>query len=279
MREVPSLGCRPGGRAGNIEGMQLERDAAGIPVPLDRFRIGCAGWAIPGRWAERFPGEGSHLERYARVLPAVEIDSSFYRPHRPATYARWAASVPPDFRFAVKLPRAVTHESRLADPSLLADFLAQVSGLGPKLGPLLGQLPPSLAFDPARAGAFLGALRQRFAGEMVWEPRHPSWFAPGAERLLAEFRVARVAADPACVPEAGRPGGWSGLAYYRLHGSPRVYYSGYDDAFLDRIAAAVVRDAGAGPVWCIFDNTAAGEAVGNALALLDRVAARRRQTG
>ncbi len=259
--------------------MQLERDAAGSPVPLDRFRIGCAGWAIPGRWAERFPGQGSHLERYARVLPAVESDSSFYRSHRPATYARWAASVPPDFRFAVKLPRAVTPESRLADPSLLADFLAQVSGLGSKLGPLLAQLPPSLAFDPARAEAFLRALRDRFPGEVVWEPRHPSWFAAPAERLLAEFRVARVAADPARVPEAGRPGGWSGLAYYRLHGSPRGYYSAYDDAFLDGIAAALVRDAGAGPVWCIFDNTAAGEAAGNALALLDRLAAGRRAAG
>lgn len=243
------------------------------PVPLGRFRIGCAGWAIPSRWAERFPGGGSHLERYARVLSAVEIDSSFYRPHRPATYARWAASVPADFRFAVKLPRAVTHESRLADPSLLGDFLSQVSGLGPRLGPLLAQLPPSLAFDPGRAEAFLRALRDRFTGDVVWEPRHPSWFAPAAERLLAELRVARVAADPARVPAAGRPGGWSGLAYYRLHGSPRVYYSGYDDAFLDRIAAELARRAGAGPVWCIFDNTAAGEAPGNALALLHRLAA------
>ena len=75
--------------------------------------VGCAGWSIPRQHASYFPSEGSHLERYARFLPAVEINSSFYRPHKPATYARWAASVPDGFRFLFKLPRAITHERRL----------------------------------------------------------------------------------------------------------------------------------------------------------------------
>ena len=79
------------------------------------LRIGTAGWSIPKQHAAAFPGTGVHIERYARQLHAVEINSSFYRPHKPATYARWAASVPPEFRFAVKLPREITHERRLAD--------------------------------------------------------------------------------------------------------------------------------------------------------------------
>jgi uncharacterized protein YecE (DUF72 family) len=77
------------------------------------IRIGTAGWSIPKPHAAAFPVEGTHLQRYARCFPAVEIKSSFYRPHRPATYARWAASVAPDFRFAVEVAREITHVSRL----------------------------------------------------------------------------------------------------------------------------------------------------------------------
>src|SRR3954470_11987598 len=112
------------------------------------IRIGTAAWSIPREHAAPFPVAGSHLERYAAVLNAVEINSSFYRPHRTATYERWAASVPEDFHFAVKIPKAITHERRLADVDDLLDrFLSEVSGLGPKLGPLLVQLPPSLSFQ------------------------------------------------------------------------------------------------------------------------------------
>lgn len=75
--------------------------------------IGTAGWSIPARHAQAVPAEGSQLQRYATALGGVEINSSFYRPHRPETYARWAASTPASFRFAVKCPRAITHEARL----------------------------------------------------------------------------------------------------------------------------------------------------------------------
>src|SRR5690349_12428290 len=75
------------------------------PDRVENVRVGCAGWSLPKEHADRFPAEGSHLERYAACFPAVEINSSFYKPHRPTTYARWAASVPPDFRFSVKVPK------------------------------------------------------------------------------------------------------------------------------------------------------------------------------
>ena len=115
---------------------------------LPVIRVGCAGWGVPKEHAERFPEAGSHLERYARRFPAVEINSSFYCPHRPATYARWAASVPPGFRFAVKVPREITHLRRLADPEEpLHRFLAECGALEEALGPLLVQIPPGRA-DP-----------------------------------------------------------------------------------------------------------------------------------
>ena len=240
---------------------------------MSPFAVGCAGWSLPKAEQAAFPKTGTHLERYAARLPAVEINSSFYRPHRPATYARWAASVPPSFRFAVKVPRAITHDARLADAEGPLDaFLAEATALGAHLGCLLVQLPPSLAFEPAVAGAFLAVLRDRHAGAVAIEPRHASWFTAPVARLLTTRRVARVAADPARVPAAAEPGGGAGTAYFRLHGSPRMYYSAYDDAYLDalarRLRAAAAR---ADAAWCIFDNTALGAATANALGLLARL--------
>lgn len=231
--------------------------------------IGTAGWSVPSRYADRFPADGSHLERYARRLNAVEINTSFYRPHRRETYERWAASVPAEFRFAVKVPRTMTQERRLKDCGDLLDrFAAEVEGLGPKLGVLLVQLPPSLAFEAEVVEGFFAELRRRTEAAVACEPRHAGWFGPEAEGLLQRLRVARVAADPVRAPGDGEPGGWQGLVYYRLHGSPRIYYSDYDEAVLAgmRRRLQVHRAAGV-PAWCIFDNTAAFAALGNALAV------------
>src|ERR1700749_132945 len=119
-------------------------------------RVGTAGWSIPKTVGDAFPSPGSHLTRYAARFSAVEINSSFYRPHRPATYARWAASVQASFRFSVKLPRTITHERRLLEcDDLLARFADEVANLGEKRGPVLIQLPPSLAFEASIAGRFL----------------------------------------------------------------------------------------------------------------------------
>ncbi|RRV10344.1 DUF72 domain-containing protein [Pseudomonas sp. v388] len=229
--------------------------------------VGCAGWSLPREHWPAFDEQGTHLQRYASRFNAVEINSSFYRPHRPQTYARWAASVPLAFRFAVKVPKAITHERRLHDcETLLDEFLAQCTELGARLGCLLVQLPPSLAFTADSAEQFLDALRARFVGDVVLEPRHESWRL--AEQLLIERRVARVAADPAPFHGADLPGGWPGLRYWRLHGSPQIYHSAYGQDRVQRIAADI-RAWGSEtvPSWCIFDNTASGAAVADALLL------------
>ena len=236
-------------------------------------RIGCAGWSLPRAEQAHFPDEGSHLLRYAARFDAVEINSSFHRPHRPATYTRWSASVPPSFRFSVKIPKTITHGFRLEGAGdLLETFLREVDGLGEKLGCLLVQLPPSLGFDPAVVDRFFAEMRSRTARPLACEPRHPSWFAPEPEELLIDHRVARVAADPARVPEAAEPGGWRGVTYYRLHGSPRMYYSAYSEEYLDALAARIEAEAAAErEVWCIFDNTTLGAATRNALDLRERL--------
>jgi len=241
--------------------------AAAAAAGATAVRVGCAGWSLPRAVLSHFPAEGTHLQRYAARLSCTEINSSFYRPHRSGTYARWAAGVPQDFRFAVKLPRTITHEARLRGVGGELDrFLGQVRGLGDKLGCLLIQLPPSLAFERAPVKRFLGALRRRHAGAAVVEPRHATWFADAADALLADHGIGRAAADPALVAAASVPGGDRRLSYFRLHGSPRMYFSIYGDDFLRALARQLRSEQAAGAAcWCIFDNTAHGGAVPNAL--------------
>lgn len=229
--------------------------------------IGYAGWSIGRAHATAFEGDGSHLQRYALRLNAAEINSSFYRAHRPQTYARWALSVPAGFRFSVKIPKQISHELRLQGcEQALDDFLQQCLQLGEKLGCLLLQLPPSLVFEPSVAEGFFQTLRQRFSGYVVLEPRHPSWVL--AEPLLVEHRIAQAAVDPSRIANDSAPAGWQGLRYWRMHGSPRIYYSAYEQDRLQRLAVELTAAAqGDSPIWCIFDNTAGGEATGDALAM------------
>lgn len=240
-----------------------------------RITIGTAGWSVPRDTAAAFPEQGSQLARYAARLHGVEINSSFYRPHRPSTYAKWAASVPADFRFSVKIPKRITHEHGLVNVDVLLDaFLAESSGLRCHMGPLLVQLPPSRAFDAAVVEHFLVALRARHAGPVVIEPRHASWFTGEADALLVQHAVAGVAADPARVPAAAEPWGDTRVIYYRLHGSPVIYRSRYTPASLRQLGDALQEWRARGSdVWCIFDNTASGAAMANALELTGQPAA------
>ena len=245
-------------------------------------RIGTAGWSIPKPVAASFPGDGSQLARYSRVLACAEINTTFTGTHRPATFERWANDTPPDFRFSVKLPQAMTHGARLKGRRAeVKAFTASLGGLGDRLAALLVQLPPSLDLDTRAARAFFRSIHAGFEGAVLCEPRHPSWFTAAAERLLIEERVGRVAADPAKPAGAGAPGGWLGEAgdgrgatvYYRWHGSPRMYWSRYEDDWLDARAKEISRWPTGTEVWCVFDNTASGAAADDALrlrSLLDR---------
>lgn len=228
--------------------------------------IGIAGWALPRADADLFPpaGFGSNLARYAALFDAVEINSSFYRPHKPETYARWADSVPPGFRFAVKLPKSITHEKRLQDIGADLDrFAAETGALREKLGWILVQTPPSLRFDPAAASALFAGLSERLgSGKRVLlacEARHGTWFGDEATSMLRKMGVTRVVADP----PAGEPGPFvatrDDAAYVRLHGSPLIYRSIYELERLDQVAAWLRNQRGNSLV--IFDNTMSGTQV------------------
>jgi uncharacterized protein YecE (DUF72 family) len=236
--------------------------------PEATWVIATAGWSIPRASAAAFPLEGTHLQRYAAILQGAEINSSFHRPHTAATYAKWSAATPADFRFAVKLPRAITHDRRLRRVAPLLDtFMGQVAGLGSKRGPLLVQLPPSFAFDARVATRFFALLRARDQGLVALEPRHRTWWSSTAERLLVRFRIARVAADPVVQGASSEPGGWPDLVYIRLHGSPRTYWSRYSAEAIATLAASLRNRYRSREVWSVFDNTASGAAIENALEL------------
>jgi uncharacterized protein YecE (DUF72 family) len=233
----------------------------------DAIRIGTAGWAIPRAASDDFPTEGSGLSRYASVFNAAEINSTYRRSHQTRTYERWRDTVPEQFRFSVKTPKALTHDARLLGGSDGVDqFLKEVSSLAPKLGPILLQLPPSFVFDASIVEPFCRVLAQGERFRIVCEPRHASWFNADVDQWLSDRHIARVAADPVRHPGAGAPGGWRGLSYYRLHGSPRVYYSSYHNEELRALRERLQSDE-ADERWCIFDNTASGAAASNARTL------------
>lgn len=235
-------------------------------APPPRLLVGTAGWATPRQHAALFSAAPSGLARYATRFDAVEINSSFYRPHQRKTYAHWAASVPARFRFAVKLPKAITHDAGLRGAGAALDrFAGEVEGLGAKLAVVLVQLPPSRVFEPRVAATFFAMLRRRFDCGLACEPRHASWFGAAADALWEKHAIARVAADPARPPEAAVAGGAGPWRYWRWHGSPVMYRSGYDDDALAALQAAVrARTPRGARAFVVFDNTTLGHAAGDA---------------
>ncbi|MES3038122.1 MAG: DUF72 domain-containing protein [Bdellovibrionota bacterium] len=235
------------------------------------FRVGTAGWSIPKAFLNSFPPEGTHLERYSQVFNAVEINSSFYRHHGTATYAKWAACTPEDFQFSVKFSRIYSHENKLRidDLDKFKEVLSGVGELGKKLGVLLIQIPPSLQFDSDLTEKFFDKFRNCYAGPLAFELRHSSWFSPEALNLLAAFNIAKVHADPErCHGDFPR----ADINYFRLHGSPQIYKSSYEsDALEEYVQQMKELGESEAPVWCIFDNTAYGFATANALELMEKL--------
>ncbi|MCO5157108.1 MAG: DUF72 domain-containing protein [Aquamicrobium sp.] len=226
--------------------------------------IATAAWSIPRTVAAAFPEEGSGLARYAAVFDGVEVNSTFYRRHKASTFERWAEATPDGFRFAVKIPKAITHERAMEDiREPFATFLQDIAALGGKRGPLLCQLPPSLRFDPERFEAAFDTMRDLDQGPLVIEVRHRCWASAQALALLERYSIDRVLADPALVWPASDFR--QAPRYVRLHGKPKVYYSSYSDAELAAFSRLLGPES-----WCVFDNTASGAAIENALAMLGR---------
>jgi uncharacterized protein YecE (DUF72 family) len=249
--------------------MSASRISTGRAESAAGLRIGMAGWSNPPQHKGQRRAEQSHLQYYAEHFSCVEINSSFYRSHRKSTYSAWNLATPASFRFAVKMPRAITHDGGLEDTGeATAQFFDDIEALQPKLGAVLVQLPPSLEFDAAHVRTFFKSMPKLGGTPLVCEPRHASWFTGAADALLERLNVTRVATDPTAFESARLPGGNPGLAYFRWHGSPRKYYSSYSQVQLAEFAAQVAA-VGSPRTWCIFDNTAHQAAWNNATALFE----------
>jgi uncharacterized protein YecE (DUF72 family) len=234
------------------------------------IRIGVSGWTYAPWRGEFFP-EGlrqrDELAYAARMFRTIEVNGTFYSLQKPDSFARWADAVPEDFVFTVKGPRYVTHILRLREPRVpVANFLASgVLRLGHKLGPILWQLPPSLAFDAERIRNFAAllphdtdaavALARRHDDKVagrVWlkpatsgplrhalEIRHESFRTAEFIDILRAHDIALVCADTVKWPRL--MDATADFAYCRLHGSRELYRSGYDarqlDEWHDRITA------------------------------------------
>lgn len=265
------------------------------------IRVGTSGWVYPA-WRGVFYPKGlrqrEELDYLSRRVRSVEINGSFYSLLRPERYRSWYEQTPPDFLFSLKGSRFITHVKRLRDiDGPLANFLASgVLALGGKLGPMLWQLPPNLAFDPKRLAGFFDRLPRttgqaaklaaghddRVAGGALTETdvdrplrhamevRHSSFRDPAFPELLREHDIALVVADTA--------GRWplleevtADFVYVRLHGAEELYTSGYTAAALDEWAGKVRGWAEHGDVFVYFDNDVEVKAPGDAMALADRV--------
>ncbi len=266
------------------------------------IRIGTSGWLYP-EWRGVFYPKGlphrRELEYVSERLDSVEINGSFYSLQRPASYRAWREQTPEGFLFAVKGGRFITHMKRLREVETpLANFFASgVLALGPKLGPVLWQLPPSLRYDPGQLAAFFDLLprttseaatlardRDERLDGRDWltieadtpirhalEVRHETFKDPGFLDLLREHGIALVVADT-----AGKfpylEDVTADFAYVRLHGDTELYTSQYGGEALDRWAKRV-RDleAGAGDAYVYFDNDVHAHAPFDAIGLAERL--------
>ena len=228
--------------------------------------IGTAHWSIPRAVAAAFPGAGSQLERYAAQLNGVEINSSFYNHHQPKTFARWAESVPASFQFALKLHQEITHENELkvSNPRL-REVIQPYLELGKKFGVLLIQLPKSQALNLKRLEKLLDQIQKFTPVKIALEARNPSFDDAGLLSVLKAHRTSQVVADPQAILVPASHASAGGFQYFRLHGSPAMYKSSYEECSLKSYATAILQSKYES--WCMFDNTTFGHATANALQL------------
>lgn len=237
------------------------------------IRIGCSGWQYRHWRGDFYPADVpiSHwLDRYAAVFDTVELNNSFYRLPSPAAFRRWRERTPPGFLFAVKASRYLTHLKKLKDPvDPLARFFEAAQELGPKLGPVLYQLPPNWPANVDRLRTFLHALPRRV--RHVMEFREPSWYSPVVLDLLEKAGVALCLHDmPGCATPRVRIGPF---VYVRFHGVTR-YGGRYDDEALGSWAGwlAVEHERGR-DVFAYFNNDMGGHAPRDATRLRRQLSA------
>lgn len=242
-----------------------------------RAFVGTSGWNYD-RWREGFyrgQPRRAWLAICVQHFTGLEINATFYRLQRRATFARWREQTPAGFRFALKANRYLTHNRRLAAPAASIRLERErASALGRRLAVVLWQLPRTLRRDLARLERFARALRRWPGVRHAIEFRHPSWFCDDVAARLRRRRIAICQSDAAGWPRWDAVS--TNLVYVRLHGRPVTYASNYAEAALRAWAARVRRWLRQGrSVHVYFDNDAEGHAPRNAARLVQLLGAAR----
>lgn len=229
--------------------------------------IGTSGWQYSD-WRDVLypPGlpQRSWLSRYAEVFGTVENNNAFYRLPDRRTFRQWHDATPPGFVMAVKASRYLTHMKRLKDPAEpVARLMNAADGLGPKLGPVLLQLPPTLQADPDRLADCLRRFPRHV--RVAVEPRHPTWWTDQTRRVLEHHDAALTWTDRLGHPQTPlwRTTDW---LYLRLHEGPAQPWPDYDDTTLRTWADTLGPTSDA---YVYFNNDPGGAAVRNALRFIE----------
>jgi uncharacterized protein YecE (DUF72 family) len=232
---------------------------------VSNIHVGCSGWVYK-HWRGLFYPEGlpqkRWFERYAEEFDTVEINASFYRLPLPSTFDGWRAKAPSGFHYAVKLNRFISHMKKLIGcEEEIERFIGLVRQLGPALGPILVQLPPSLHKDMDRLEAFLKLLPADL--EHVVEFRHKSWYDEEVLALLDRFGAGFVAHDMKGLKSPRWASGRT--AYVRFHGAGGKYWGRYsDEALLEWTDWCLEQTKSSRTCWCYFNNDIHGHAIEDA---------------
>ncbi|HWB47922.1 MAG TPA: DUF72 domain-containing protein [Stellaceae bacterium] len=246
-----------------------------------RIRVGIGGWVFPPWRGTFYPQEVRQADELAyasRHVTAIEINGTFYRLQTPASYKKWHDAVPDDFVFSLKGSRFITHRNDLstAAPFMERFFHSGLAELGPKLGPILWQFAPGLAFDEGNLTAFLDALPKTLGNRKlrhVLEVRSSSFKEPAFARLMERHAAAIAWVEDAKVPLIETV--TTDFVYARLRQCREDEPTGYAPDALDRIAARFRAHAEAGrDCFVYFINGAKTRAPHAAMALIERLRAR-----
>jgi uncharacterized protein YecE (DUF72 family) len=244
------------------------------PPPVAFVRVGCSGWQYRHWRGSFYPDDlpvSRWFERYAGIFDTVEVNNTFYRLPEAKTFEAWRERAPEGFLFAVKASRYLTHQKKLKDPEEpIARFFDRARALGPKLGPVLYQLPPGWRLDLDRLGRFLDLLPR--GPRHVLEFRDPSWYDPRAIEMLEAHGAALCLHDmPGSAPQRLPVGP---IVYVRFHGFDARYGGRYSDERLDDWARWIFGEASRGREgFAYFNNDVGGHAPRDAVRLRDRLEA------
>ncbi|MDP9388143.1 MAG: DUF72 domain-containing protein [Actinomycetota bacterium] len=240
--------------------------------------VGTSGWQYRDWRGTFYPADMAQarwLEHYAERFRTVEVNNAFYRLPEASTFQRWAERTPSDFVVGVKTSRYLTHVRRLREPEeAVARFVDRARHLGPKLGPVLVQLPPNLRLDADALECTLGCFPPEW--RVAVEFRHDSWFVDPVYALLSRFDAALCLADsPRRSTPVRRTASWG---YVRLHEGGGPPHPCYDEAALDTWAGTLARlYAPDDDVYAYFNNDPRGCAVRDATVFAGAAARHRLQ--